>query len=220
MVSSTLRKVLQAGRKDRGRIRVNWSRLKQRISKWCSNRIIPHECLLFLSLWNIPGHSFLPHSRILKPPLGRASSSWLSLNDASDCPQGRGSVICDCHCGDAKSSSEMDWSQRGLALTQASRGVNALFSLLCFSWPSQMHIWLSFPQTISFLYTQIFFSIHLCLSDTPRQSFRPLWGLNGFPGGASGKEPTCQCRRHERQGFDLWVGKIPCRGKCQPTPAF
>ena len=23
----------------------------------------------------------------------------------------------------------------------------------------------------------------------------------GFPGGASGKEPTCQCRRHNRRGF-------------------
>ena len=31
----------------------------------------------------------------------------------------------------------------------------------------------------------------------------------GFPGGASGKEPTCQCRRHKRRGFDPWVKKIP-----------
>ena len=30
----------------------------------------------------------------------------------------------------------------------------------------------------------------------------------GFQGGASGKEPTCQCRRHERLGFNPWVGKI------------
>ena len=27
-----------------------------------------------------------------------------------------------------------------------------------------------------------------------------MWG---FPGGTSGKEPTCQCRRHKRCGFDL-----------------
>ena len=33
--------------------------------------------------------------------------------------------------------------------------------------------------------------------------------VGGFPGGASGKEPTCQCGRHKRQGFDPWVGKIP-----------
>ena len=33
----------------------------------------------------------------------------------------------------------------------------------------------------------------------------------GFPGGASGKEPACQCRRHKRHGFDPWVRKI-CGG--------
>jgi len=33
--------------------------------------------------------------------------------------------------------------------------------------------------------------------------------LQGFPGRASGKEPTCQCRRHKRHRFDPWVGKIP-----------
>ena len=125
----------------------------------------------FWSLRNIPGHSFLLPSHILKPLLGMASSSWLSMNDASHCPQGWGSVICDCHCRDAKSSFEMDWSQHGLALAQPSRGINALLSLLCFPWPSQMHTWLLFPQTIFFLYTQIFFSTHLCLSDTPTQCF-------------------------------------------------
>ena len=31
----------------------------------------------------------------------------------------------------------------------------------------------------------------------------------GFPGGASGKEPACKCRRHKRHRFDPWVGKIP-----------
>ena len=31
----------------------------------------------------------------------------------------------------------------------------------------------------------------------------------GFPGGTSGKEPACQCRRIKRCRFDLWVGKIP-----------
>jgi len=42
----------------------------------------------------------------------------------------------------------------------------------------------------------------------------------GFPGGASGKEPTCQCGRHKRLRFDPWVGKIPWRRKWQPTPVF
>ena len=31
----------------------------------------------------------------------------------------------------------------------------------------------------------------------------------GFPGGASGKEPACQCRRPKKPGFDPWVKKIP-----------
>ena len=30
-----------------------------------------------------------------------------------------------------------------------------------------------------------------------------------FPGGASGKEPACQCRRYKRSWFNPWVGKIP-----------
>ena len=41
-----------------------------------------------------------------------------------------------------------------------------------------------------------------------------------FPGGTSGKEPACQCRRHKRRGFDPWVGTIPWRRKWQPTPVF
>ena len=31
-----------------------------------------------------------------------------------------------------------------------------------------------------------------------------------------GKEPTCQCRRHGRPGFDPWVWKIPWRGHGKP----
>jgi len=30
-----------------------------------------------------------------------------------------------------------------------------------------------------------------------------------FPGGASGKEPTCEYRRCKRCGFDPWVRKVP-----------
>ena len=41
----------------------------------------------------------------------------------------------------------------------------------------------------------------------------------GFPGGTSGKEPSCQCRRCERLGFSPWVGKIPWRRE-QLTPVF
>ena len=44
--------------------------------------------------------------------------------------------------------------------------------------------------------------------------------LKGFPGGAGGKEPACQCRRLKRQGFCPWAGKIPWRRAWQPTPVF
>ena len=42
----------------------------------------------------------------------------------------------------------------------------------------------------------------------------------GFPGGASGKEPGCQCRSQKRLGFDPWVGKIPWMRAWQPTAVF
>ena len=42
----------------------------------------------------------------------------------------------------------------------------------------------------------------------------------GFPGGTSDEEPTCQCRRWKRRGFDPWIGKIPWRKAWQPTPVF
>ena len=44
--------------------------------------------------------------------------------------------------------------------------------------------------------------------------------LRGFPGGASGKEPACQCRRRKRYRFDPWVRKISQRRAWQPTPVF
>ena len=37
------------------------------------------------------------------------------------------------------------------------------------------------------------------------------YGYFGFPSEASGKEPTCQCRRHQRCRFDPWVRMIPWR---------
>ena len=42
----------------------------------------------------------------------------------------------------------------------------------------------------------------------------------GFPGGASDKEPICQCRRGKRHRFDPKASKIPWRGAWQPIPAF
>ena len=42
----------------------------------------------------------------------------------------------------------------------------------------------------------------------------------GFPGGTSGKELTCQCRRHKRRDFYPWVETISWSRKWQPTPVF
>ena len=42
----------------------------------------------------------------------------------------------------------------------------------------------------------------------------------GLPGSDSGKEPTCQGRRHKTCRFYPWVGKIPWSRKWQPTPVF
>ena len=46
--------------------------------------------------------------------------------------------------------------------------------------------------------------------------------MRGFLGGGSGggQEPTCQCRTHQRLGFDPWVWNIPWRRVWQPTPVF
>ena len=45
-------------------------------------------------------------------------------------------------------------------------------------------------------------------------------GLRGLPRWLSGKQSACQCKRHERHGFDPWVKKIPSRREWQPTPGF
>ena len=36
-----------------------------------------------------------------------------------------------------------------------------------------------------------------------------IYILSGFPGGASSKEPACQCRRCKRNGFDPGLRNIP-----------
>ena len=40
--------------------------------------------------------------------------------------------------------------------------------------------------------------------------------IPGFPGGTSGKEPVCQCRRLQRCGFDLGSGSSPGEGNGNP----
>ena len=40
----------------------------------------------------------------------------------------------------------------------------------------------------------------------------------GFPGGSDGKESACSAG--DLPGFDSWVGKMPWRRECLPTPVF
>ena len=47
-----------------------------------------------------------------------------------------------------------------------------------------------------------------------------ILSLLGFPGGASGKEPGCQCRRCKRCELDPWIRKIPWRRAQPPTRVF
>ena len=60
---------------------------------------------------------------------------------------------------------------------------------------------------------KFYYTVTYCQSKA-LASGRPGWG---FPGGASGKEPKCQCRRCKRRGFNPWVGKIPWRRTWPPT---
>jgi len=52
----------------------------------------------------------------------------------------------------------------------------------------------------------------LCMS-LCSDNIGPFYNL----GGASGKEPTCQYRKHKRSGLDPWVGKIPRKRKCHSS---
>ena len=63
-------------------------------------------------------------------------------------------------------------------------------------------------------------AVHGVAKSQTQLSDRTTRASLGFPGGAGGKEPTCQCRRLKRCGFDSWVGKIPLRRKWQPTLVF
>ena len=42
----------------------------------------------------------------------------------------------------------------------------------------------------------------------------------GFPGGASGEESACQCRKFKACGSHPWAGKTPWSRKWKPAPVF
>ena len=57
-------------------------------------------------------------------------------------------------------------------------------------------------------------------SSVKRISDKSRMCILGFSSGASGKEPTCQFRRHKSQGFDPQARKMPWQRAWQPTPVF
>ena len=62
--------------------------------------------------------------------------------------------------------------------------------------------------------------MHAFLKERTTQNVLTKYIPNSGLGGPSGKEPSCQCRRHKRCGFDPWVTKIPCSWAWQPTSVF
>ena len=86
------------------------------------------------------------------------------------------------------------------------------------------------PSTTVLSLSIHFFSAKEGFIQNPSSTVKKWWGdminkkikayvpcLQGLPGGASGKELICQCKRHKRCGFKPWVWKIPWRRKWQPT---
>ena len=80
-------------------------------------------------------------------------------------------------------------------------------------WISQKPSWIFQPHQTEKNW-EIQLTAEIAASDIWPQINHP----KGFLGGASGKEPTCQCRRHKRLGFNPWVRKTPWRRAWQPTP--
>ena len=66
--------------------------------------------------------------------------------------------------------------------------------------------------------------LHVSLTEAPTIHPLNIWtsssSISGFPNGVGGEEPTCQCRRCKRLGFDPRVGKIPWRRTWQHAPVF
>ena len=96
------------------------------------------------------------------------------------------------------------------------RGLSVLGSFLSVRWLCRSATVVTQLSSSEFFYCKV---VTPC-TGTPTHLLLHLWMDKGFPGGASGKEPACQCRRHRRCRFHLWIQKIPWRRAWQPTPVF
>ena len=101
-----------------------------------------------------------------------------------------------------RSSSQLSFIRNMICKGFSSRSVDWFFTLLV-AYLMQKH------SEFWRILISLFFFCSLCFGHT-----------SGFPGGISGKEPTCQCRSIKRCRFDPWVRKNPWRRAWQSTPVF
>ena len=91
---------------------------------------------------------------------------------------------------------------------------------------SHAYVYISHTHTHTHIYVYMLIVVYIYIY-IPQLSLGKIHHLSfsfshrgdmGFPGGTSGKESTCQCKKHKRCRFSLWVGKIPWRRVWKPTP--
>ena len=89
--------------------------------------------------------------------------------------------------------------------------------LLLFWQRSLYHIPHSLMYTVEFLEHILFYWLAYSCIGTYCTNFWIFYRILELRfGGTSGKEPTCQCRRHKRRRLDPWVGKVPGGGHGKP----
>ena len=81
-----------------------------------------------------------------------------------------------------------------------------IFCFLKHNWPTTL-CWFLVHNIVFWYFYTLQITIDFCIVI--------LYSL-GFPGGACGKVPAYQCRRHKRCGFDPWVGRSPGGGHGNP----
>ena len=136
------------------------------------------------------------------PPLYQAVSQVLKTDKATNQPQPL--PLRDCQCGELSSSRHSPFTDLPLSsstlIGKSVRLTQLQFLPFCLS-----------HYNSDWMPSGIFLTMFFLLLLTTNL---------GFPDGASGEEPICQCRRHKRCGFDPWVRKIPWMRAWQPTPVF
>ena len=112
----------------------------------------------------------------------------------------------------------------GFPGTKGPPGSIFVFCLVPFCEGSMFSMWLESLSTYLYLWpTTAPWKIASSYPVSRQQCGKAMLGIiqrSGFPGGARGKDPACQCRRHKRHGFNPWVRKIPWRWAWQFTPVF